>query len=466
MKNSANNNKSIFENIRRIDDFGKEFWNSRDLAKAFDYSDYRNFEKVIERSKEAFSLNNQKIEDHFVDLNEMVTIGSGAKRELRSTKLTKYACYLISLNVDRSKTSRDKAESFFIDKSFNKTIDTPFSLRKLSINDETTSFLLYTAPNGDIKVEAILSNETIWLTQDHMSLVFDVNKPAISKHLKNIFDSNELDENSVVSILETTASDGKIYQVNYYNLDAVISVGYRVNSTRATQFRIWATGVLKEYMIKGFAMDDDRLKNGRFFGKDYFKELLERIRSIRASERRIYQKITDIFAECSIDYDSKSSIAHEFYAEVQNKFHYAITGKTAPEIIYLNAKANEEFMGLKTFKNAPTGRVLISDAKIAKNYLAEDQIRILERTVSSYFDYIERLIETRTDFTMAEFAGSVNKFLEFNEFKILKGKGTVSRQQADEKAENEYESFNKRQKIESDFDRIVKQLESKKDEAK
>ena len=339
-------------------------------------------------------------------------------------------------------------------------------MRKLSINDETTSFLLYTAPNGDIKVEAILSNETIWLTQEHMSLVFDVNKPAISKHLKNIFDSNELDENSVVSILETTASDGKIYQVNYYNLDAVISVGYRVNSTRATQFRIWASSVLKEYMIKGFAMDDDRLKNGRFFGKDYFKELLERIRSIRASERRIYQKITDIFAECSIDYDSKSSIAHEFYAEVQNKFHYAITGKTAPEIIYLNAKADEEFMGLKTFKNAPAGRVLISDAKIAKNYLAEDQIRILERTVSSYFDYIERLIETRTYFTMAEFAGSVNKFLEFNEFKILKGKGTVSRQQADEKAENEYESFNKRQKIESDFDRIVKQLESKKDEAK
>ncbi|OFY38826.1 MAG: cell filamentation protein Fic [Bacteroidetes bacterium GWF2_40_14] len=333
------------------------------------------------------------------------------------------------------------------------------------MNDETTSFLLYTAPNGDIKVEAILSNETIWLTQEHMSLVFDVNRPAISKHLKNIFHSKELDENSVVSILETTASDGKIYEVNYYNLDAVISVGYRVNSTRATQFRIWASSVLKEYMIKGFAMDDDRLKNGRFFGKDYFKELLERIRSIRASERRIYQKITDIFAECSIDYDSKSSIAHEFYAEVQNKFHYAITGKTAPEIIYLSAKADNEFMGLKTFKNAPAGRVLISDTKIAKNYLAEDQIRILERTISSYFDYVERLIETRTYFTMAEFAGSVNKFLEFNEFKILKGKGTISRQQADEKAENEYESFNKRQKIESDFDRIVKQLESKKDEA-
>ena len=215
MKNSANNNKSIFENIRRIDDFGKEFWNSRDLAKAFDYSDYRNFEKVIKKSKEACSLSNQKIEDHFVDLNEMVTIGSGAKRELNSTKLTKYACYLISLNVDKSKASREEAESFFIGKSFRKTIDTPFSLRKLSINDETTSFLLYTAPNGDIKVEAILSNETIWLTQEHMSLVFDVNRPAISKHLKNIFDSNELDENSVVSILETTASDGKIYQVNY-----------------------------------------------------------------------------------------------------------------------------------------------------------------------------------------------------------------------------------------------------------
>lgn len=333
----------------------------------------------------------------------------------------------------------------------------------LNLQDQATEFLLYTDPNGDIRVEVLLSNETIWLTQKRMAELFGVGVPAISKHLKNIFESNELTPDSVVSILETTAEDSKNYQTQYYNLDAVISVGYRVNSTQATQFRIWATQRLKEYIIKGFAMDDERLKNGRYFGKDYFRELLERVRSIRASERRIYQQITDIFAECSTDYDPRSETTRLFYAHVQDKFHYAITGHTAAEIISLNADANKPLMGMSTYKNAPDGRVLKSDATVAKNYLSEVDIKKLERAVSAFFDYIEGIIERRNTFTMSSFAESVNKFLAFNEYQILEGHGTISRKRAEQKAITEYNKFNKQQRIESDFDREVKKLLQKQD---
>ena len=332
----------------------------------------------------------------------------------------------------------------------------------LNLQDQTTEFLLYTDPSGDIRVEVLLSNETIWLTQKRMAELFGVGVPAISKHLKNIFESNELIPDSVVSILETTAEDSKNYQTQYYNLDAVISVGYRVNSTQATQFRIWATQRLKEYIIKGFAMDDERLKNGRYFGKDYFRELLERVRSIRASERRIYQQITDIFAECSMDYDPRSETTRLFYAHVQDKFHFAITGHTAAEIISLNADANKPLMGMSTYKNAPDGRVLKSDATVAKNYLSEVEIKKLERAVSAFFDYIEGIIERRNTFTMSSFAESVNKFLTFNEYQILEGHGTISRKRAEQKAITEYNKFNKQQRIESDFDREVKKLLQKK----
>ena len=333
----------------------------------------------------------------------------------------------------------------------------------LSLQDQTTEFLLYTAPTGEVKVEVLLSGETLWLTQKRMAELFGVGVPAISKHLKNIFESNELDPDSVISILETAAEDGKKYQTQYYNLDAVISVGYRVNSAQATQFRIWATQLIKEYIIKGFAMDDERLKNGRYFGKDYFRELLERVRSIRASERRIYQQITDIFAECSIDYDPKSETTRLFYAHVQDKFHYAITGHTAAEIISLKADASKPLMGMTTYKNAPDGRVLKSDSLVAKNYLGEEEIRKLERTVSAFFDYIEGIIERRNTFTMESFAASVDKFLSFNEYRILEGYGKVTRLQAEQKAVAEYEKFNKQQRIESDFDRTVKKLLQRKD---
>lgn len=327
------------------------------------------------------------------------------------------------------------------------------------MKNEERKFILYNSPTGEIRVDVYLQEETVWLTQKAMAELFGVQRPAITKHLGNIFDSRELDENSVSSILEHTANDGKKYSTKYYNLDAIISVGYRVNSTKATQFRIWATNTLKEYIIKGFVLDDNRLKQGQtVFGKDYFKELLQRVRSIRASERRIYQQVTDIFAECSIDYDKNSELTKNFYAMVQNKFHFAITGKTAAEIIYKSADKTKDNMGLTTWKNAPEGRVLKQDVLIAKNYLQEKEIKQLERTVTSYFDYIEGLIERENTFTMEQLAESVNKFLNFNDYKILEGKGKISKLQANKKAINEYEIFNKTQKIISDFDKEIRKL--------
>lgn len=328
-------------------------------------------------------------------------------------------------------------------------------------------FLMYAVEDSNITVNAVLKDETIWLTQKGMAELFGVQTPAVSKHLKNIFANGELKEKVVVSKMERTTQHGAILgktqtnETKFYNLDAIISVGYRVNSKRATHFRIWATKVLKEYMIKGFVLDDERLKQGKTaFGKDYFKELLERVRSIRASERRIWQQITDIFAECSIDYDKDSQITHAFYAMVQNKFHYAITKQTAAEIIYDKADHEKEHMGLTTWKNAPNGRILKSDVTIAKNYLDEKQIRQLERAVTGYFDYIEDLIERENAFTMEEFAASVNAFLSFRRYEVLpdKSKGSVSRREAWEKAQKEYDIFNRTQIIHSDFDEMVKEI--------
>jgi len=329
-------------------------------------------------------------------------------------------------------------------------------------NAELNKFLLYTTPNGDIKVEVMFGGETIWATQKMIAKLFRVNVRTISEHLQNIFKGAELEENSVIRNFRTTASDNKKYEVKFYNLDAIISVGYRVNSTTATQFRIWATERLKEYIIKGFTMDDERLKNGRYFGKDYFKELLERIKSIRSSERRIYLQITDIFQECSIDYDPNSKITKDFFATVQNKFHFAITGKTAAEIIYEKADKKKAFMGLQTWKSAPEGRILKSDTQVAKNFLSEKEIKKLESSISSFFDYIERIVENKKTFTMEQFAESVNKFLTFNEYKVLDGKGSVSMKKAQKKAMSEYDEFNKTQKIENDFEKtIIKSLEER-----
>ena len=333
--------------------------------------------------------------------------------------------------------------------------------------NENFRFLMYRSAEQDISVNAVIRDETVWLTQKAMAELFGVEIPAISKHLTNIFADGDLEAVATLSKMEIVQQEGKRKvkrTLDFYNLDAIISVGYRVNSRRATHFRIWATGVLKEYMTKGFALDDERLKQGRTaFGRDYFRELLERVRSIRASERRIWQQITDIFAECSLDYDRDAPLTHEFYAMVQNRFHYAITGQTAAEIIYTSADRHKENMGLTTWKNAPDGRILKSDVVVAKNYLTESQIRQLERAVTGYFDYIEDLIERENTFTMQEFSASVNEFLAFRRYDILPDKGKVSRQRAIEKAEAEYEVFNRTQRITSDFDRSVRRMLAKSD---
>ena len=329
--------------------------------------------------------------------------------------------------------------------------------------DKQMQFLIYNMPEEQVSVDVIVKDETIWVTQRNMAELFGCSSDNISLHLKNIYASNELQENSTTeefSVVRKEGSRNINRKVTFYNLDAIISVGYRVNSSKATKFRIWATQVLKEYIQKGFAMDDERLKQGKtVFGKDYFRELLERVRSIRASERRIWQQITDIFAECSIDYDKNSEETRSFYAMVQNKFHYAIVGQTAAEIIYSKADRTKEHMGLTTWKNAPEGRVLKSDVAVAKNYLNEKEIRQLERAVTGYFDYIEDLIERENTFDMKEFAASVNEFLAFRRYDILPDKGKVSRQQALEKAYAEYDAFNKTQKITSDFDLLLKATE-------
>ncbi len=340
--------------------------------------------------------------------------------------------------------------------------------RRFIMNIDMTKkmeMVLYRTEDDNVTVSALIKDESIWLTQKAMAELFGIDKSGVSRHLSKIFETNELKEEVVVAKIATTTQHGAIQNktqtsyTNYYNLDAIISVGYRVNSIQATQFRIWATNVLKEYMIKGFAMDDERLKQGKYtFGKDYFNELLERVRSIRASERRIWQQITDIYAECSVDYDRDSDITYRFYATIQNKFHFAITGRTAAEIVYNQADHTKENMGLTTWKNAPNGRILKSDAQIAKNYLTEKQIKQLERAVVGYFDYIEDLIERENVFTMEEFSKSVNEFLEFRKYDILKDNGKISHKQALDKAHKEYEMFNKIQPIESDFDKIVKKL--------
>ena len=320
-------------------------------------------------------------------------------------------------------------------------------------------FLLYNMPDADGKVQVVIKDETLWCTQKAMAELFGVGIPAISKHLKNIFTEGELVADSVISKMETTAADGKNYTTTYYSLDAIIAVGYRVSSLKATRFRQWATKILNEYIKKGFAMDDERLKQGNaVFGKDYFRELLERIRSIRTSERRIWQQITDIYAECSTDYDKNSPTTRDFYAMIQNRFHYAITGQTAAEIIYSKADHTKDHMGLTTWKNAPDGRVLKSDVSIAKNFLQEKEIRQLERAVTGFFDYIEDLIERENTFNMAQFSASVNEFLTFRRYQILPDKGKISAAQAKKKAEEEYDIFNKTQRIDSDFDKEIRGL--------
>ncbi len=341
------------------------------------------------------------------------------------------------------------------------TADTPTQPAASSGSLEDTPFLLYGSDDDKIRVRVRLQGETIWLTQRQMAEIFDTTTDNIGLHLRNIYTEGELAHASTTedfSVVQNEGGRAVRRALRHHNLDAIIAVGYRVNSHRATRFRIWATGVLREYIVKGFVLDDERLKQGRqTFGEDYFRELLERVRSIRASERRVWQQVTDIFAECSIDYDPRAELTQDFFASVQNKFHYAITGQTAAEIIHAKVSRGAPHMGLSTWKNAPEGRILSSDVTVAKNYLAEPDIKRLERAVSGFFDYIENIIENRHLTNMADMAASVDKFLAFNEYRVLDSRGQVSKKDADRKALEEYADFNQTQRVESDFDRFVRQ---------
>lgn len=334
----------------------------------------------------------------------------------------------------------------------------------MAVNKNNSSdIILYSSPEGNIKVEVVYSGETFWLTQKRMAELFGVEVPAVSKHLANIFESGELVQEATVSILEIVQQEGSrnvTRKMEFYNLDAIIAVGYRVNSRQATQFRIWATQTLREFIIKGFVLDDERLKQGKRFGKDYFDELLERIREIRASERRFYQKITDIYEQCSIDYNKEADITQTFFKTVQNKLHWAITGKTAAQIIAERAKASEPNMGLQTWKNAPTGKIMKTDVSIAKNYLIENEIKELERVVTMYLDYAENQAARQIPMKMADWVQKIDAFLQFNEYKILKDAGKVSHEVAKKLAEKEYEKYRVIQdrNFESDFDKEVKKI--------
>lgn len=329
-------------------------------------------------------------------------------------------------------------------------------------NKQERNIVLYGNINDGPVIRVLLDEETMWLSQKQMAELFSVNIPAIAKHLSNIFEEGELIEEATISKMEIVQTEGerKVKRsITYYNLDAIIAVGYRVNSIQATHFRQWATQILKEYIIKGFALDDERLKQAKtVLGKDYFQELLERVRSIRASEQRIWLKVTEIFKECSIDYDSHSLEARCFFATVQNHFHYATNNQTAAEIIHSRANHEQPHMGLRTWSNSPNGRINKSDTTIAKNYLNDDELKTLERSVNSYFDYIEGQIERRRQFNMQELRESVDKFLEFNDLPVLHGNGSISKKQAEEKAHREYEIFNKSQPIGQDYERFLKEV--------
>ncbi len=333
-----------------------------------------------------------------------------------------------------------------------------------NLTPQSNDIIFYSSPNGDVRVEVFFQEETFWLSQKRMAELFGVDVRTVNEHLQNIFKTNELDEDSVIRKFRITAADDKNYLTNFYNLDAIIAVGYRVNSFQATQFRIWATKTLREFIIKGFVLDDERLKQGTRFGKDYFDELLERIREIRASERRFYLKITDIYEQCSIDYEKEAEITRTFFKAVQNKLHWATTGKTAAQIISERASSSKPNMGLQTWKNSPKGKILKSDVTVAKNYLIEKEIKELERVVTMYLDYAENQAARQIPMKMTDWILKLDAFLQFNEYQILKDGGKVKHEVAKRLAEQEYEKFRVTQDkdFESDFEREAKKISDKK----
>ena len=445
---------SGFDSLKQTDDNGFVYWNARGLSKLLGYAEYRNFKPIVEKAMEVCRNNANSITDHFVEFNEMVELGSGAFRTIQNLKLSKYACLLISMNANNKRPIVLQAQAYFTD---------TISASEL-IGDLTSSnVIFYKTSNDKIKIEVVFNNETFWLSQKRMSELFGVDLSTINYHLKQIFESGELDEKATIGKIPIVQIEGEreiTRQVIFYNLDAVIAVGYRVNSYQATQFRIWATNTLKELIIKGFVLDDERLKQGKFFGRDYFEELLERIREIRSSERRYYQKITDIYAQCSVDYDSKASTTQEFYKKVQNKLHWAITHKTAAEIIHERADARKPKMGLMTWKQAPKGKILKSDATVAKNYLSEEEVSNLNLLATTLLDFAENQARRGVLMTMEEWATKLDAYLELSNYDILQNSGTISAEQAKQKAETEYENFRQTQDRDylSDFDNEINKL--------
>ena len=446
--------QSDFESIKKQNEKGQEYWTSRELCTALGYSTYQKFTRILNKAIMIANSKGLHTPDHFNQTIEMVKLGSGSFRKVENIQLSRMACLIIVENADKKKPQVQIAKQYFNQET---------SITELISNNQSSNILLYKTKQGEARIEVIFNNETFWMSQKRMADLYNVETNTINYHLKEIFKSGELNEQSVIRKIGITANDNKTYNTNIYNLDAIIAVGYRVNSYQATQFRIWATSVLKEMIIKGFALDDERLKQGKHFGKDYFDDLLERIREIRASERRYYQKITDIYAECSADYDPKSETTQQFFKMVQNMMHWAVTHQTAAEIIFTRADAEMLHMGLTTWKNAPDGRVQKSDTIVAKNYLSDKEVDMLNHLSTAFLDMAEMRAKRQIISTMDDWKKQLNEFLTFYGYDKLNGASTISAEQAKEKAYAEYDKFCIIQDKEylSDFDKEIKKWKEK-----
>lgn len=441
--------QSDFEQIKKTDADGKNYWSARELSNVMGYSTWQKFNRVLNKALQVAQSRGINISEHFNQTVEMVKLGSGTFRKVDNWHLSRLACLIIAENADSKKPQVQTARQYFKEQ---------VPTTELVENQISSKILLYKTNQGETHIEVVFNSETFWLTQKRMSELYGVDVRTVNYHLKEIFNSGELKEQSVIRKIGITAADGKNYDTMLYNLDAIIAVGYRVNSYQATQFRIWATAVLKELIIKGFVLDDERLKQGKHFGKDYFDDLLERIREIRTSERRYYQKITDVYAECSADYDAKAETTKLFFKMVQNMMHWAVTHQTAAEIIYTRADAKMPHMGLTTWKNAPDGRVQKSDTIIAKNYLSDAEVTSLNRLSNAFLDVAEDRADRQLVMTMADWKKELESFLEYYRYDILENTGTISAEEAKEKAYAEYDKFRIVQDREylSDFDQEIK----------
>ena len=443
--------QSDFEQIKKLNKDGHEYWPSRDLCTALGYSTYQKFTRIINKAIPIANNKGLDTAEHFNLMVEMVKLGSGAFRKVENIHLSRMACLIIVENADSKKPQVQMAREYFKQ-------ETPVT--ELINNSLSSNILLYKTKQGETHVEVIFNSETFWMSQKRMADLFGVDVRTINYHLGQIYESGELTKEATIRKIGIVQSEGERDVERtpiFYNLDAIIAVGYRVNSYQATQFRIWATSVLKEMIVKGFVLDDERLKQGKHFGKDYFDDLLERIREIRASERRYYQKITDVYAECSADYDPKAETTQLFFKMVQNMMHWAVTHQTAAEIIYSRADAEMPHMGLTTWKNAPDGRVQKSDTIVAKNYLSDKEVSALNRLSTAFLDVAELRAERQIIMTMADWKKQLDDFLTLYEYDKLDGAGSISAEQAKEKAYAEYDEFRLIQDKDylSDFDKEI-----------